>query len=88
MKFRLLPANDNKKLAAVAYGQTVLVGNYGTVSLTAAPALQLGSLKRTSDTALAFSATAGDKTVNLQPYYDGQGFNYVTYWSLQGSLPA
>ena len=87
MRFRLLPANDNQKLAAVAYGPTVLVGNYGTTSLTAAPELQLGSLKRTSATTLVFSATAGDKTVSLQPYYDGQGFNYVTYWSLQGSLP-
>jgi hypothetical protein len=71
----------------VAYGPTVLVGNYGTTSLTAAPELQLGSLKRTSATTLAFSATAGGKTVSLQPYYDGQGFNYVTYWSVQGSLP-
>ncbi|KAG7291362.1 hypothetical protein NEMBOFW57_001377 [Staphylotrichum longicolle] len=72
MKFRLMPANDNKNLAAVAYGPTVL----------------LSSLKRTSPTALAFSATASGRTVNLQPYYDGQGFNYVTYWSVQGSLPA
>jgi len=87
MRFRLLPANDNKKLAAVAYGPTVLVGNYGATSLTAAPQLQLGSLKRTSDKLLAFSATVGEKTVNLQPYYDGQGFNYVTYWSVEGSLP-
>jgi len=88
MAFRLLPANDNKKLAAVAYGPTVLVGNYGATSLTAAPQLQLDSLRRTSDTALVFSAKAGERNVSLQPYYDGQGFNYVTYWSVQGSVPS
>ncbi|KAK4158911.1 secreted protein [Cladorrhinum sp. PSN259] len=88
MSFRLLPANDNKALAAVAYGPTVLVGNYGNSAVSAAPKLQLGSLRRTSDKALEFSATADGKTVALLPYYDGQGINYVTYWGVQGSLPA
>jgi DUF1680 family protein len=88
MSFRLLPANDNKSLAAVAYGPVVLVGDYGNNKVTAAPALQLNTLKRTSSSALTFSGTAGGQNVNMKPYFDGQGFNYVTYWAVQGSLPA
>ncbi|KAK3377476.1 secreted protein [Podospora didyma] len=88
MTFRLLRANDNKSLAAIAYGPTVLVGNYGNTAVAEAPQLKLDSLKRTSNTVLAFSGTAGDKNASLQPYYDGQGINYVTYWLVQGSLPA
>ncbi|KAK4195872.1 hypothetical protein QBC40DRAFT_268939 [Triangularia verruculosa] len=86
MALRLLPANDNKALAAVAYGPVVLVGNYGSASVTAAPTLSLSTLRRTSTSALAFSGSAGGQTVQLGPYYDAQGFNYVTYWVTSGSF--
>ncbi|KAK3316776.1 hypothetical protein B0H66DRAFT_535017 [Apodospora peruviana] len=58
LAFRLLPTNDNKNLAAVAYGPTVLVGNYGNTAVTAAPQLKLDSLQRTASDKLAFSARA------------------------------
>jgi len=88
MQFRIIAANDNKNLAAVAYGPTVLIGNYGSQSITSAPSLTLSTLKRTSDSSLSFSATAGGKTVPMQPFFDGQGFNYVTYFSVTGSVPS
>ncbi|KAL3422357.1 secreted protein [Phlyctema vagabunda] len=87
MKFRVLPANDNKTLAAVAYGPTVLVGNYGSQAVSSAPTLALNTLQRTSSTSLSFSATAGGKSIVLQPFFDGQGFNYVTYFSVTGAVP-
>lgn len=88
MKFRTIAANDNKNLAAIAFGPTVLIGNYGSQSISSAPSLDLSTLKRTSTTSLSFSATAGGKTVTMQPYFDGQGFNYVTYFSVTGTLPS
>lgn len=87
MAFRLLPANDNRAIAAVAYGPVVLCGDYGQKSVSATPTLTLSSLKRTSSSSLAFSGLAGGQTVPLKPYYDAQGINYVVYWSTSGSLP-
>lgn len=88
MKFRKIAANDNQNLAAVAYGPTVLIGNYGSQAISSAPSLDLSTLKRTSTTSLTFSATAGGKTVTLQPFFDGQGFNYVTYFAVTGTVPS
>lgn len=88
MAFRLGPANDNANLAAVLYGPVVLVGNYGTRTLSTAPTLALGSLKRTSTSSLAFTGTADGANVNLGPWYDAQEFNYVTYWTISGTLPS
>ncbi|KAI1078723.1 secreted protein [Whalleya microplaca] len=87
MSLRLLPANDNQTLAAVAYGPTILSGNYGDTSLSSAPALVVSSLVRSSPSSLDFTATADDQTVNIGPFYDAHGFNYVVYWSVLGSLP-
>ncbi|KAI0418581.1 hypothetical protein F5X98DRAFT_113165 [Xylaria grammica] len=84
---RLIAANDNKNLAAVAYGPTVLSGNYGSSSLSNTPTLTLSSLKRKSASALDFTGTADGATVTLSPFYDAQGYNYVVYWSVSGSLP-
>ncbi|RWA14340.1 hypothetical protein EKO27_g769 [Xylaria grammica] len=84
---RLIAANDNKNLAAVAYGPTVLSGNYGSSSLSNTPTLTLSSLKRKSTSALDFTGTADGATVTLSPFYDAQGYNYVVYWSVSGSLP-
>ncbi|KAK3901374.1 DUF1680-domain-containing protein [Staphylotrichum tortipilum] len=78
-------ANDNANLAAVLYGPIVLIGNYGNTALSSAPTIQLSTIKRTDTATLAFTATANQQTVNLKPFYDGQGFNYVTYWSISGS---
>jgi uncharacterized protein len=88
MKFRLIPSNDNKAVAAVAYGPVVLAGNYGSSAPTSNPTLTLSSLKRTSTSSLAFSATANNAALNLVPFYDAQGFKYVVYWAVSGSLPA
>jgi len=88
LNFRLVTANDNNAVAAVAYGPVILCGNYASTSLSANPSLSLSSLKRTSSSSLAFSATANGVNINLSPFYDGQGFNYVVYWAVSGSLPA
>lgn len=86
---QILPANDNKNMAAVAYGPIVLIGDYGDDALDSAPTLDLGTLRRTSNTELTFSGTANGRTVNLVPWQDGGArFNYVTYWAVSGSLPA
>ncbi|KAI0458598.1 hypothetical protein F5B21DRAFT_511817 [Xylaria acuta] len=87
MGLRLIAANDNKNLAAVAYGPTVLSGNYGSSTLNNAPTLTLSSLKRKSSSNLDFTGTANGATVTLNPFYDAQGYNYVVYWSVSGSLP-
>jgi len=87
MTFRLVAANDNSAIAAVAYGPVILVGNYGNTALSSNPSLTLSSLKRTSSSSLAFSGKANGVNVNLGPFYEGQGFNYVTYWAVSGSLP-
>ncbi|KAI0398470.1 DUF1680-domain-containing protein [Xylariaceae sp. FL0594] len=88
MSLRLIAANDNKSLAAVAYGPTVLSGNYGSSSVSSAPTLTLGSLKRKSSSGLDFTGTANGATVTLSPFYDAQGYNYVVYWNVAGSLPS
>ncbi|KAI0866626.1 hypothetical protein F4860DRAFT_457959 [Xylaria cubensis] len=87
MSLRLIAANDNKSLAAVAYGPTVLSGNYGSSTLSSAPTLTLSSLKRKSSSSLDFTGTANGATATLSPFYDAQGYNYVVYWSVSGSLP-
>ncbi|KAI0469575.1 hypothetical protein F4859DRAFT_505489 [Xylaria cf. heliscus] len=87
MSLRLIAANDNKNIAAVAYGPTVLSGNYGSSTVSSAPTLTLSSLKRKSTSTLDFTGTANGATVNIGPFYDAQGYNYVVYWSVSGSLP-
>jgi uncharacterized protein len=83
---RLVPANDDAALAAVAYGPAILSGNYGQTNLTAAPTLDLSSITRTSSSSLDFTGTADGSSVSLGPFYDAQGFNYVVYWAYSGSL--
>jgi DUF1680 family protein len=87
MKLRVVPANDDQKTAAVAYGPAVLAGNYGSSTLSAVPPLDLSSLKRTSTSALTFTGTSSGKTVNLLAFYDAHDINYNVYWSVSGSLP-
>jgi DUF1680 family protein len=87
MSFRLVPANDNRNVAAVAFGPVILSGNYGSTSLSSNPTLALGSLTRTSTTALTFRGTANGQSVNIGPFYDAHGHNYVVYWAVSGSLP-
>ncbi|KAF1957040.1 DUF1680-domain-containing protein [Byssothecium circinans] len=88
MKLRLIPANDNQNVAALAFGPTVLSGNYGSTTLSANPKLDLGSVKRTGTSGLAFTGTADGKTVNIGPFYDAQGHNYAVYWAVSGTLPS
>ncbi|KAJ4355934.1 uncharacterized protein N0V89_003959 [Didymosphaeria variabile] len=88
MKLRVIPANDNKSVAALAFGPTVLCGDYGSTTLSANPKLDLNTVKRSGTTGLAFAGTADGKPVNIGPFYDAQGFNYAVYWAVSGSLPA
>ena len=88
LQLRAINANDNSSLAAIAYGPVVLCGNYGSQTFSSAPTLTLGSITRvTSSSTLQFTATANGATVTLVPMYDGQGFNYVVYWTKSGTLP-
>jgi DUF1680 family protein len=88
MSLRVIPANDNKSIGALAYGPSILSGNYGSSTLSANPKLDLGSVKRVGTSGLSFTGTANGKSVNIGPFYDAQGFNYVVYWATSGSLPS
>lgn len=88
MSLRLVEANDDASLAAVAYGPVILSGNYGSQSVASAPTLALDSVSRTSASSLDFTATADGASVSLGPFYDAQGFNYVVYWNYSGSFAA
>jgi DUF1680 family protein len=79
---RWIEANDDPGLAALAYGPIVLVGNYGDQDVNANPTLELESVQRIDETDLLFNGTAGGTNVELGPYYDAFGFNYVTYWQI------
>jgi DUF1680 family protein len=87
MKLRVVPANDDPKTAAVAYGPVVLSGNYGNTALSSVPTLALDSIKRSGGSGLAFTGIANGKAVDLTPFYDAHGFNYNVYWAVSGSLP-
>ncbi|KAF2797156.1 DUF1680-domain-containing protein [Melanomma pulvis-pyrius CBS 109.77] len=87
MSLRLVAANDNKAVAALAFGPTILCGNYGSGTLSANPKLDLGSVKRSGTSGLSFTGTADGKTVSIGPFYDAQGFNYAVYWAVSGALP-
>jgi DUF1680 family protein len=86
MKLRTVAANDNAKIAAIAYGPTVLSGNYGQQSLSSMPSLALNSVRRTNTNSLEFTATANGKTVTLSPFYDAQNINYNVYWTISGQF--
>ncbi len=92
MRLRLLPAADDAGVAALAFGPTVLAGDYGDAKLSANPALDLGSVRRVGDSGLAFTgtttATTGTTTVDIAPFYDAHGYNYVVYWAVSGELPS
>ncbi|WP_086668571.1 beta-L-arabinofuranosidase domain-containing protein [Lentzea kentuckyensis] len=79
-------ANDNAGVVALTYGPAVLAGNYGNTSLSAPPSLNVGSVTRTSTSALAFTATANGTQVNLGPFHDAHGFNYTVYWNSSGGV--
>jgi uncharacterized protein len=81
MSIIMKAANDNAGIKAVTYGPAVLCGNYGNTTLSARPSLTVSSIKRTSTTSLAFTATANGATVNLGPFHDAQNFNYNVYWN-------
>ncbi|KFY28870.1 hypothetical protein V493_02721 [Pseudogymnoascus sp. VKM F-4281 (FW-2241)] len=86
MQLRTVPAQDNEKIAAIAYGPVILSGNYGSTSLSSSPALTLDSISRSSE--LAFTATANGQTVDLSPFYDAHDYNYNVYWEISGQLPS
>ncbi|MET9830758.1 beta-L-arabinofuranosidase domain-containing protein [Streptomyces sp. NPDC006385] len=84
MRIVMRAANDNPNVAAITYGPVVLSGNYGNTALNSLPSLDTSSIKRTSTSALAFTATANGSTVNLGPFHDAHGHNYTVYWNRGG----
>lgn len=86
MALRTIPTPDDPALVAVAYGPTVLCGNYGDEALQGAPVLQLDTLARDTSGELAFVGQADGQEVKLGPCYDAQGFGYVVYWRGEGEL--
>lgn len=88
MSLRTVAANDNSSMVAIAYGPTVLCGNYGDQTLSGTPTLALDSIKRSGASSLDFTSTADGKNVTLSAFYDAQGYNYNVYWATTGSLHA
>ncbi|MDT9684240.1 glycoside hydrolase family 127 protein [Streptomyces sp. TRM76323] len=84
MRVVMRAANDNPGVAAITYGPVVLSGNYGNTALASLPSLDTSSIRRTSSTALAFTATANGATVPLGPFHDAHGHNYTVYWNTGG----
>lgn len=80
MATRLVAANDDPGVAAVAHGPVVLAGDYGDQALDALPALDVASVTRTDDATLTFTATADGTPVTLRPFHDAHGHNYTVYW--------
>ena len=83
MKVRRVAANDNAAIAAVAYGPTILAGNYGEEALSGVPGLTLGSVRKVGGDGLEFTGVSGGRTVKLGPFYEARGFNYNVYWALK-----
>ncbi|GIE76391.1 hypothetical protein Aph02nite_23410 [Actinoplanes philippinensis] len=85
MRVIMSAAPDNANLQAITYGPAVLCGNYGNTTLSTAPSLTVSSITRTGAGSLSFSATANGTSVNVGPFHDAQGFNYVVYWNATGT---
>ncbi|MFD7953859.1 beta-L-arabinofuranosidase domain-containing protein [Streptomyces ardesiacus] len=77
-------APDNPNVGAVTHGPVVLSGDYGDTALSSLPSLDVGSVRRTSSAALAFTATADGAAVDLGPFHDAHGHNYTVYWNTGG----
>ncbi|OQE41443.1 hypothetical protein PENCOP_c005G02971 [Penicillium coprophilum] len=88
MNLRTVAANDNSSMVAIAYGPTVLCGNYGNQQLSSTPTIALDSIKRAGDSSLDFTSIADGKDTKLSAFYDAQGYNYNVYWTTIGSLHA
>ncbi|MEV0233418.1 beta-L-arabinofuranosidase domain-containing protein [Nonomuraea sp. NPDC050786] len=88
MQIVMRAANDNANVVAATYGPVVLSGNYGNTTLSSLPSLNTSSIRRTSGTELAFTATANGSTVNLGPFYEAHGHNYTVYWNASGQSVA
>ena len=86
MNLRLIPANDRPDIAALAFGPTILSGNYGDSSLDAIPTIELDSIRRVGNLGLEFTATSNGRPVMLSPFFDAHGFNYNVYWATKGRL--
>ncbi|KAK4862229.1 hypothetical protein LT330_003367 [Penicillium expansum] len=86
MSLRTVAANDNSSMVAIAYGPTVLCGNYGSQTLSSTPTLALDSMKRSGASSLDFTSIADGKNVTLSAFYDAQGYNYNVYWATIGSF--
>lgn len=88
MSLRTIAANDNSSMVAIAYGPTILCGNYGDQTPSGVPTLALDSIQRTNPSSLEFTSLADNKNLTLGAFYDAQGYNYNVYWATTGSLDA
>ncbi|MBL1066904.1 glycoside hydrolase family 127 protein [Streptomyces sp. 7-21] len=80
MSLRAIPAPDDERVQALAYGPVVLSGAYGDSDLGGQlPVLATGSVTP-ADAPLTFTATANGADVTLIPFYDNYE-NYTVYWS-------
>ncbi len=86
MRVIMRAADDDADVAAITYGPVVLSGNYGDSTLSSLPSLSTSSIRRTSSTSLAFTATADGSTVSLGPFHDAHGHNYAVYWNAGGTV--
>lgn len=89
MTLRTVPANDDPAIAAVAYGPTVLAANYGNdgSAPSTTPVLELDSVQQLEAQDLLFTGVTGDgEEVELGPFYDAHGFEYVVYWEVNGEF--
>lgn len=82
MNLRTIAANDDPSVGAIAFGPTVLAGNYTGQSISELPLVTVDSVSQTTDDELTFKAEAGGKTVELLPFYNAQGWEYTVYWKL------
>jgi DUF1680 family protein len=80
MRLSLEPTPDDPSVQAVTYGPVVLAGGYGTDALTAMPRLAAGSLRKTADRPMAFTATADGTDVTLHPIARTHHQHYNVYW--------
>ncbi|GLY25595.1 beta-L-arabinofuranosidase domain-containing protein [Micromonospora sp. NBRC 101691] len=82
MRVVMAAANDDAAVQAITYGPVVLSGDYGDTVLSRLPVLDVGSVRRTGDSTLAFTAVADGAPVRLEPFYDAHGHNYTVYWQV------
>ncbi|WP_305125856.1 glycoside hydrolase family 127 protein [Streptomyces odontomachi] len=73
---------DASNVAAVLYGPVVLAGAYGSSGSSRMPALTTGSVRKTADAPMSFTATADGNGMTLAPIARTHHQHYNVYWSI------